>query len=63
MGGLVGGRDCSVERRGVPTKETCSLDAGDPALRVIQRQGKFRSNVLVNNLCKWFRKMKISQNL
>ena len=33
------------------------------ALRVIQRQGKFRSKGLVKNWCKWVRKMKISQNL
>ena len=63
MGGLVGGRDCSVERRGIPTKEACSLDAGDPALRVIQRQGKSSSNMLVKNLCKWITKIKIARNL
>ena len=33
------------------------------ALRVIQRQGKSWSRVLVKNWCKWFTKMKIAQNL
>ena len=33
------------------------------ALRVIQRQGKSSFNMLVKNWCKWFTKMKISQNL
>ena len=33
------------------------------ALRVIQRQGKSSFNMLVKNWCKWFTKMKISQDL
>ena len=33
------------------------------ALRVIQAQRKSRSNGPVKNWCKWFRKMKIAQNL
>ena len=33
------------------------------ALRVIQAQGKFDSNMLVKNWCKWITQMKISHNL
>ena len=63
MGGLAGGRVRSRNRRGIPKKKSCSLNSVSPALRVIQRQGKFDSKGLVKKWCKWIRKMKISQNL
>ena len=40
----------------MPDKENGLRLRRNPALRVIQRQGEFRSNGLVKNLCKWFRK-------
>ena len=43
MGGLAGGRVRSRNRRGIPKKKSCSLNSVSPALRVIQRQGKFDS--------------------
>ena len=62
MGGLAGERVRSRNSRGIPKKKSCSLNSG-PGSRVIQRQGQFDSNGLVKKLCKWVRKMKISQNL
>ena len=50
MGGLAGGRVRSRNRRGIPKKKSCSLNSVSPALRVIQRQGKFDSKGLVKTV-------------
>ena len=64
MGGGTRGRAGAVsEREGSRKRDLAPPQRSDPALRVIQRQGQFRSNGLVKNWCKWFRKMKIAQNL
>ena len=62
MGGLAGGRVRSRNSRGIPKKKSCSLNSG-PGSRVIQRQGKSSSNMLVKKWEKLITKMKISQNL
>ena len=50
MGGLAGERVRSRNSRGVPKKKSCSLNSVRPALRVIQRQGKFDSKWLVKKV-------------
>ena len=51
-----------LERCFAPRREDYMTRRAFLALRVIQRHGQFTSNGLVKKWCKWFRKMKISQN-
>ena len=59
LGGPAGGS--ALERASPPIRKYHMTRRAFLALRVIQRQGEFRSRRLVKKWCKWIRKMKIFQ--
>ena len=61
LGGPAGGS--ALEKGFAPKRISHMTRRAFLALRVIQAQGKSSSRWLVKQWCKWFRKMKISQNL